>query len=99
MVPLLWFYEVGNGLVMAQRRKRIRQKQVDEFLARLRQLPIDSTEQVASEILMLPTLAQTHQLTTYDAAYLALAEANHVPLATNDSALRRAAASVGVRIF
>jgi predicted nucleic acid-binding protein len=99
IVPLLWFYEVGNGLVMAQRRKRIRQKQVDEFLARLRQLPIDSTEQVSSEILTLPALAQKHQLTTYDAAYLALAEANHVPLATNDSALRRAAASVGVRIF
>ena len=92
MVPLLWFYEVGNGLVMAQRRKRIRQKQVDEFLVRLRQLPIDSTEQVASEILTLPALAQEHQLTTYDAAYLALAEANHVPLATNDSALRRAPA-------
>ena len=28
VVPLLWFYEVGNGLVMAQRRKRIRPNQI-----------------------------------------------------------------------
>jgi predicted nucleic acid-binding protein len=29
IVPLLWFYEVGNGLLMAQRRKRIDAKQVN----------------------------------------------------------------------
>lgn len=99
MVPLLWFYEVGNGLIMAQRRRRITAKQVDEFLARLRGLPIDATEQVPSEILRLPLLAQKHQLTTYDAAYLMLAEANDCPLATNDTALRRAAAAIGVKIL
>jgi predicted nucleic acid-binding protein len=51
LVPLLWFYEVGNGLIMAERRKRIRPNQVKEFLFRLRALPIDSSEQVPSEIL------------------------------------------------
>ena len=99
VVPLLWFYEVGNGLLMAQRRKRIRPPQVQEFLTRLRVLPIDATEQTASEILALPALAQTHQLTNYDAAYLALAVATDLPLATNDGALRRAATGAGVRIF
>ena len=99
VVPLLWFYEVGNGLVMAQRRKRIRPNQIQEFLARLRTLPIDATEQTASEILNLPQLAQAHQLTNYDAAYLALAIATNLPLATNDSALRKAAAPAGVKIL
>jgi predicted nucleic acid-binding protein len=84
---------------MAQRRKRIRQNQVQEFLERLRTLPVDPTEQTASEILTLPALAQRYQLTNYDAAYLALAAATNLPLATNDSALRRAAASAGVKIF
>jgi predicted nucleic acid-binding protein len=32
MVPILWFYEVGNGLVMAHRRKRISLEQVEGFL-------------------------------------------------------------------
>jgi predicted nucleic acid-binding protein len=68
VVPLLWFYEVGNGLVVAQRRKRIRPNQIQEFLERLRTLPIDATEQTASEIINLPQLAQAHQLTNYDAA-------------------------------
>lgn len=37
-VPLLWFYEIGNGLVMAGRRKRITPDQIDGFLIRLRAL-------------------------------------------------------------
>jgi predicted nucleic acid-binding protein len=39
IVPLLWFYEVGNGLVMAYRRKRITLEQVDGFLMRLKPYP------------------------------------------------------------
>ncbi len=36
LVPLLWYYEVGNGLVMAYRRKRIAFDQIDGFLTRLK---------------------------------------------------------------
>ncbi len=36
VVPVLWFYEVGNGLLMAYRRKRIAQDQIDGFLTRLK---------------------------------------------------------------
>jgi predicted nucleic acid-binding protein len=98
VVPLLWFYEVRNGLIMAERRKRIRADQIREFLLRLRTLPIDASKQTASEILNLPQLAQRHQLTNYDAAYLALAAATNLPLATNDAALRRAAGAAGVQL-
>ena len=35
LVLLLWFYEVGNGLLMACRRKRISLDQVDGFLTGL----------------------------------------------------------------
>ena len=99
VVPLLWFYEVGNGLLMAHRRKRITLDQIDGFVTRLKTLPIDSAQQTTSEILELPTLAQAHGLTNYDAAYLALAMRSNLPLATTDSALRRAAISVRVNIF
>ena len=40
VVPILWFYEVGNGLLMAYRRKRITFDQIDGFLTRLKVLPI-----------------------------------------------------------
>jgi predicted nucleic acid-binding protein len=49
LVPLLWFYEVGNGLLMACRRKRISLDQVDGFLTRLKALPIEATQQTPSD--------------------------------------------------
>jgi len=96
LVPLLWFYEVGNGLLMAYRRKRITFDQIDGFLARLKALPIEAAQQTPSEILELPALAQAHGLTNYDAAYVALAMKFNLPLATTDKNLRQTAVSVGV---
>lgn len=98
-VPVLWFYEIGNRFIMAQRRKRIDSSQVREFLRKLLLLPIDAAEQTASEILQLPDLALTHRLTVYDAAYLALASAANLPLATNDHELRRAASAADIKLF
>jgi predicted nucleic acid-binding protein len=98
LVPLLWFYEVGNGLLMAYRRKRITFDQIGGFLTRLRALPIEAAQQTPSEIFELPVLAQSHNLTNYDAAYLALANRLNLPLATTDSELRKAAASAGVSL-
>ena len=96
VVPILWFYEVGNGLLMAYRRKRITFDQIDGFLTRLKVLPIDAAQQVPTEILELPAIAQKHSLTSYDAGYLALAMRFRLPLATTDAELRRAAAAAGV---
>jgi predicted nucleic acid-binding protein len=98
LVPVLWCYEVGNGLLMACRRKRISLEQVDGFLTRLKTLPIDAAQQNSSEILALPTLAYENGLTNYDAAYLAVALSSNLPLATADKDLRRAATSAGVAI-
>lgn len=98
LVPHLWFYEVGNGLLMAHRRQRISVHQVDGFLARLKVLPIDAAQESPDQILELPTFARTHGLTNYDAAYLRLAKELTLPLATNDSELRKAATSAGVRL-
>lgn len=99
VVPVLWFYEVGNGLLMAYRRKRIAQDQIDGFLTRLKNLPIQAAPQAPIELLDLPALAQTHSLTNYDAAYLSLALRLQLPLATTDAALRRAATVAAVQIF
>jgi predicted nucleic acid-binding protein len=98
VVPMLWFYEVGNGLLMAHRRKRITFDQIDGFLRRLKALPIEAAQQAQSEVLELPAVALKHGLTNYDAAYLALALRLRVPLATNDADLRRAATVSGVEI-
>jgi predicted nucleic acid-binding protein len=98
LVPALWFYEVGNGLLMAYRRKRIALDQIDGFLARLQALPIEVVQQSTKEILALVTLANRYGLTSYDAAYLATAIASGSPLATTDRDLRKAATDAHVTI-
>jgi predicted nucleic acid-binding protein len=50
------------------------------------------------DYLELPTIAQKHSLTNYDAAYLALAIQLRLPLATTDVDLRRASQAAGVEI-
>jgi predicted nucleic acid-binding protein len=65
LVPLLWFYEVGNGLLMAYRRKRISFGQIEAFLTRLKALPIDAAQETPLEILELPApckFPQPHEL-------------------------------------
>jgi len=69
------------------------------FLTRLKALPIETAQQTTAEILELPSLAQFHGLTNYDAAYLALGIRFGLPLATTDSLLRKACVSAGVRIL
>ena len=49
IVPILWYYEVGNGLTMAHRRKRITFQQVAEFLNRLELLPLRVAAQEARD--------------------------------------------------
>jgi predicted nucleic acid-binding protein len=99
LVPLLWFYEVGNGLLMASRRNRITVDQIEAFLTRLKNLPIEAALQTPAEILELPAFARLHGLTNYDAAYLALAQRSSLPLATTDRTLRLAAVSPRVSIL
>jgi predicted nucleic acid-binding protein len=98
IVPQLWFYEVGNALLMAHRRKRITADQINGFLTRLKALPIDAANELSADILELPTLALNHSLTNYDAAYLALSMRLGLPLATTDVDLLRAAEAAGVPI-
>ena len=98
VVPWLWFYEIGNALTIAARRKRVVFEQVEEFLRLLEQMPIDVDEPDRATALRLPYLCREHNLTTYDAAYLELATRLQLPLATCDNALIRAAADVGVQL-
>ena len=99
VVPPLWFYEVGNGLTMAVRRKRITDEQATEYLARVRGLPIAVDPLDPAVILSLPRIAQKYQLTNYDAAYLEVAFRRKLPLATTDGALISAAKKAGVALI
>jgi len=99
-VPIIWPLEVGNALLVAERRGRLDQAATVQFLALLWQLPIvvelDRPERMLGEIL---SLAREQGLSTYDATYLHLAMRQGYPLATTDELLRQAATRAGVPLF
>ena len=101
IVPGLWPLEVGNALLVAQRRKRITSEQRFAALRVLSDLPISVDAETASRAWTdTVALADRHRLTLYDAAYLELAVRRSLPLATFDANLRRAAEreSVGIAL-
>jgi len=100
MAPGLWPLEVGNALLVAERRGRLSSQNRTEALRGLAGLPIKIDDETAGrawrETL---ALAETYHLTVYDAAYLELALRYSLPLATFDAALRTAARTAGVPLL
>jgi len=90
-VPSLWRLEVANILEMGVRRRRHDAAFRDATLADLALLPI-SLDQDTANYAWGSTLhlAERHNLTLYDAAYLELAKRRGLPLATLDAELRAA---------
>jgi predicted nucleic acid-binding protein len=99
VVPAHWRLEVGNGLLMAERRGRVPNGTVAALLSRLAALPIALDPETAARAWdAAPDLVRRHGLSLYDAAYLELAARKALPLATFDAALRRAAAAEQVPV-
>jgi predicted nucleic acid-binding protein len=100
IVPALWYIELGNVLLQAEKRGRISLSGVASRLALLADLPLTTDQETTArawrEIL---TLARTEGLTTYDATYLELALRRGVPLLTKDKDLADAAGRLGVTVL
>lgn len=100
LAPLLWPLEALNGLLMAERRRRIHARQRAELAGFLRDLPVildtETTDQAWTVTLR---LAERHGLTMYDAAYLELAQRRKLPLATVDKHLVKAARALGTTVL
>ena len=92
LVPSIWPLEVGNVLLVAERRKRLSEADSMRFITLLSELPIiveqEPPERMIHEIL---TLAREHKLSSYDASYLDLAMRKGLSIATIDKNLVAAA--------
>lgn len=87
-VPPLFWYEVMNALVVALRRKRIRDEDLRDIEVNLSGLPV-ATDPIPPSFVRqrIREYAEKHDLSFYDASYLELALRNHLPLLTLDSHL------------
>ena len=79
---------------------RIRQEEFEATIERLARLPIEidieATDHALAGVLL---LAAQLGLTTYDAAYLDLAQRRNLPLATLDKRLRTACATAKLEVL
>ena len=100
IVPAHWFLEVVNVLAMAEKKNRISAVDSTRFVQLLATLQIELDDRFPARVFdhVLP-LCRSHQLTSYDAAYLDLAVRTQLPLASLDDRLRSAAISLGVQVL
>jgi predicted nucleic acid-binding protein len=100
-VPHIWPLEVTNALVKAMRRQHITREELFDYARQIASLRVQvdfdqAAERAFNDVL---ALAERYQLTTYDAAYLELAQRRGLPLATNDTNLAQAAGDTKVDVF
>lgn len=100
VVPALWFPEVANGVLVAERRGGVSQSTSSSFLGMVNALSIveDTARPSAVQATVL-TLARSYKLTSYDATYLELVLRIGGELATFDGHLASAVRNAGVRVF
>ena len=99
-VPALWYQEIANALLHAERYQSFTLKATTAFLADLAALPIAAdTASPASTQASILSLARTFHLTAYDASYLELTIRKNAQLATFDRRLAEAARTAGVPVF
>ena len=99
-VPALWWYEVGNALVVAYRRKRISETKIFQILQLYTKLPLKTeTSLTVDTVWRMCSLAREYALSVYDAAYLDLAQQLGVGLATFDRHLCSVAKKAGLKTF
>jgi predicted nucleic acid-binding protein len=100
VVPVLWLSEVANGVLVGERRKRLKQPEIRRFIELLRVLPISLDERNGiANIANVLSLGKEYAISAYDAAYLDVALRHAVPLATLDEGLLKAGEKAGVEIF
>jgi predicted nucleic acid-binding protein len=100
VAPLLWPLEILNGLMTAERRRRLDAARRRRLAGFLNDLPVtldaDTASRAWNDTLR---LAEQHRLTMYDAVYLELALRLDLPLASLDRDLRRAGHAAGVALL
>jgi predicted nucleic acid-binding protein len=100
LVPDIWSVETINTLVVAERRSRITPAQSNQFLSTIQHASIIIDHGCSRGFLPdILALARTHKLSAYDAAYLELARREHLPLATQDTPLAKAAKAARVKLL
>lgn len=108
-VPSVWYLEVANVMLVAERKQRCTRADIVQWKNFLSGLPIFSNHlhhdflsvraTDASPFERVMSLGREQQISAYDASYLLLALEGNMPLATFDKKMEQAAQKLGIRLF
>jgi predicted nucleic acid-binding protein len=99
-VPAHWSIEVSNGLLLAQRRKRISPQLRSQYWNQFFGLPIRVDRRLSmGDVNRVMAISEKHGLTTYDGAYVDLALRHGAGLISLDASMVRAAKAEGVTLL
>ena len=96
VAPAHWAMEVANGLRYAASSGRVDDSSINRARDIVRQLPVEIRPVETTAALLLIESAREHDLSVYDEAYLGLAEALGLGIATLDHRLAAVCRTVGI---
>jgi predicted nucleic acid-binding protein len=100
LVPNLWHLEVCNSLLIGEIKGRITVESIVEQFKNFDELPIEVDLQTSHAAWgTIARIARNYKLTSYDAAYVELAQRHSIALATRDKAMIKAARSLKIPLF
>ena len=99
LAPGHWPFEVANALRSGERRGRLDDVKLSTARSLLEALPVDVAPADIRVALGVVDIARSHDLSVYDAAYLGLAAARNLGLATVDQRLAAACRTAGVMVI
>jgi predicted nucleic acid-binding protein len=99
LAPAHWPLEVANALRTAERRGRLEPDDLERVRRLLTALPVEiAPVELSTALWSVLEDARDRDLSAYDAAYLGLASARGLPLATVDERLAAACRAAGVEL-
>jgi predicted nucleic acid-binding protein len=99
VAPALWPLELANAIRYAARRGRLEARDVERARAIIAGLPVEVLPVETSTAFRLIDVAQTYDLSVYDAAYLDVADLRGLGLATLDARVAKACRRAGVSLI
>lgn len=100
IVPSLWYLEVSNVLLGAERERRIHVIDAERFIEQLEALRIREDSRTSMQAFNRTiAIARSFNLTSYDASYLELSVRTGLPISSLDRQLRRAAGRLDIPVF
>lgn len=99
-IPQLWWYEIGNVLTTAVKRKRLMHSDVINIIRLFKEYGFSTDVSYGDKYVeSLFELSQLYKLTAYDSAYLELAIRKNCSFGTLDKDLHKAAKTAGLKIL